>query len=135
MGMDLHTDREADRIKNIISNFVRMPTRILFGSIATLIGCDDCSRITVQSTSSSIKQAVHTMRLVQNGQHMFVGGLNASWIVMFADVPFLDFDMDLEAFCDYTASTSGNPPYKPSLWQRPLDDLRVDRLAQWLGAN
>src|SRR5207245_10140851 len=99
------------------------------GNVAALIPCGSCSRITVRSRSQIVRRAVHTMRLVQNSKHTFVGGLDANWILLFADVPFLDFEISLGAFCDYTNSSGNQPPYKPSLWQRPLDSERVDHVA------
>src|SRR5437867_4216400 len=102
---------------------------------AKLKSCPTCPRTIVQTTSNRMSVAVSVIKLTQNERQFFVGGLDARLILQFADVPFLDFDQDLEAFCDYTRAAIGTPLQKPQLWQRPLDPDRVVHLGAWLDAN
>src|SRR2546426_8075209 len=97
--------------------------------------CPTCPRTIVQSSSNRVSMAVSTVKLTQNQRQFFVGGLDARTILQYADVPFLDFDQDIQSFCDYTQNAIGTPLQKPHLWQRPLDHDRVTNLGSWLDAD
>lgn len=97
--------------------------------------CDDCGRGVVTSSDQVRETDFLCFRLSQNAMTFFIGRLKALTVIEFSDVPFLDFDQDLEEFCDYTADAIGGGLQRPDLWQRPLDNNRVNDIASWLNSG
>src|SRR5271155_6267692 len=94
--------------------------------------CAACDRLIVTSSSAQISLGAGATRITQNDRHFFVAALNAPDVLAYADVPYLDFDQSLTQFCNYTIGALSTPPGSPRLWQRPLDDGRVNALSGWL---
>lgn len=100
-----------------------------------LMKCPDCSRLVLRSPAQVHTAGLSAVRLVQNGRHFFVSALPCPEILLLADVPYLDFDQDFAAFCDFTVAAKGSATGLPHLWQRPLDADRVSSIATWLDSN
>ena len=97
-------------------------------------GENGCSNVLVESSNPTLKITLPFIKTKQNERVFGSSSITAEQLFQIADIPALDFGLNLQDFSSFTSAEIANDSMgiKPTLWQRQTDTGRVNGIANWL---